>query len=70
MTTSFWKDIAAQLPPEIRQRYAGELKAAERFEEVLDFYIEAWGYARRALAKSGDAAAQRLRTARRLFLSH
>jgi hypothetical protein len=65
--TSFWKDAAASLPPEVRQRYAADLEAAERFEELFDLAIEGWGSARRALAKSCLASAQGLRKAARFL---
>jgi hypothetical protein len=76
--TSFWKNATASLPPEVRHRYAADLEAAERFEELLDLGIEAWGTARRALAKACLAAAQALRktarfldaAAQRLFPAH
>jgi hypothetical protein len=60
-STSFWKNAAASLPPEVRHRYAADLEAAERFEELFDLGIEACGVARRALTKVCLAAAQALR---------
>lgn len=65
MTTSFWKKAAASLPPEIRDRYAAHFEAAERYEHLLDFGIEAWPVARRALAKGCHGAAHALRMAAR-----
>jgi len=41
MTTSFWKDAAASLPPALRDRYAADFEAAERYEHLLEFGIEA-----------------------------
>jgi hypothetical protein len=67
MTTSFWRDAAASLPPAIRNRYAADLAAAERFEHLLEFGIETWRFARRVLAKCCQVAAYALRAAARLF---
>lgn len=77
-STSFWKDAAASLPPEVRRRYAPDFEAAERLDKLLDLGIAAWGIARRVVARSCEAAAQGLRTAarlldaaaRRLFIAH
>jgi hypothetical protein len=67
MTTSFWKEAAASLPPAIRDRYAADLKAAERYEHLIDFGIEGWRIGRRALAKGCQAAAHALRAAARFL---
>ncbi len=71
MTTSFWKNAAASLPPEMRRRYAADFAAAERFEPALDLVIEACGRARSVLAKSFakscQAAARSLRAAARIL---
>jgi hypothetical protein len=61
MTTSFWKDALASLPPGAQRRYASTFEAAERFEILLDLSIEAWGFARDALAKICQAAAHAMR---------
>lgn len=65
MTTSFWKDAAASLPPAVRHRYAANFEAAERYEHLLESGIEAWRIARRALAKCCQVAAGALRAAAR-----
>jgi hypothetical protein len=67
MTTSFWKNAGASLPAAVRQRYAADFEAAERFERLLDLGIDACGFLRRALAKSFQAVAQGLRTAARVL---
>ena len=67
MSTSFWKQAAASLPPEVRRRYAADFEAAERFEYLVDIGIEAWGFARRALAKTCQVAAYALLTAARIL---
>ena len=67
MTTTFWKDAAASLPPEIRHRYTADFEAAERYEQLLDLGIESWGLGRRALAKCCQAAAHALRAGARIF---
>ncbi len=67
MSTSFWKEAAASLPPEVRRRYTANFEAAERFEYLVDVGIEAWGFARRTLAKSCQVAAHTLRTAARIL---
>ena len=51
-STSFWQDALAALPPAIQQRYAAYFEAAERCERNLDFMIDLWGRAKRALARS------------------
>src|SRR6266700_5745135 len=48
MTTSFWKDALASLPPGVQRRYAANFEAAERMEALLDLGIEAWKSARHA----------------------
>jgi hypothetical protein len=65
--TTFWKQIAASLPPEVRVRYARDLEAAERFEHVIDLAIETWNRARRVLGRCCEALAQGLRRTARLF---
>ena len=49
MTGSFWKEAAAKLPLEVKQRHAAAFNAAERYEPLVDWLIEAGGHARRAL---------------------
>jgi hypothetical protein len=67
MTRSFWKDAAASLPPAIRDRYAADFRAAERYEHLFDFGVDAWRMARRGLAKLCQVAASALRAAARFF---
>jgi hypothetical protein len=49
---SFWQDALAALPPAIQWRYAAHFEAAERCERNLEFMIDLWGRAKRALARS------------------
>src|SRR5687768_16164810 len=50
MTGSFWSSAAASLPPHVRRRYAHLFEAAERWEPVIDFLVDACTSAWRALA--------------------
>ena len=52
LSTSFWQDALAALPSTIQWRYAAYFEAAERCERNLDFMIDLWGRAKRALARS------------------
>ena len=38
--TSFWQRAAQSLPPQVRNRYASEFAAAERWEARLDGLVE------------------------------
>jgi len=67
MTTSFWKDALASLPPSAQRRYAADFETAERFEAVLALGIEAWGSARHALAKICRASAHAMRATARML---
>ncbi len=67
MTTSFWKDALASLPPGVQRRYAASFEAAERFEALLDLGVEAWGSAKHALARSCQAAARAMRGTARIL---
>jgi len=67
MTTLFWKNALASLPPSVQRRYAASFQAAERFEALLDLGIEAWGSARHTLAKICQAAARAMRGTARLL---
>ncbi len=77
MTTSFWKNALASLPPSVQRRYAATfeaadrfemlLEAADRFEMLLDLGIEAWGSAKHALAKICRAAARAMRGTARIL---
>src|SRR6267143_312612 len=67
MTTLFWRNALASLPPSVQRRYATTFEAAERFEALLDLAIEVWCFARDAVAKTSRVAAQAMRrTARNL----
>ena len=67
MTTLFWRNALASLPPSVQRRYATAFEAAERFEAVLDMGIEVWCFARDALAKTSRVAGRAMRgTARTL----
>ena len=67
MTTLFWKDALASLPPSVRVRYAASFEAAERFEALLDLGIEAWASGKHALAKICRAAARAMRGTARIL---
>jgi len=67
MTTSFWKDALASLPPSVQRRYAASFEAAEHFEALLDLGVEAWGFAKHALAKICQAAARTMRGTARIL---
>src|SRR5207248_6070158 len=56
MTTSFWKDALASLPPSVQRRYAASFEAAEHFEALLDLGVEAWGFAKHALEIGRDTS--------------
>jgi len=67
MTTLFWRNALASLPPSVQRRYATAFESAERFEAVLDLAIEVWRFAKDALARTGRAAGRAMRgTARTL----
>jgi len=67
MTTSFWKDALASLPPSVQRRYAASFEAAEHFEALLDLGVEAWGFAKHALGKICQAAARAMRGTARIL---
>ncbi len=67
MTTSFWKDALASLPPSVQRRYAASFEAAERYEALLDLGIEAWDSAKHALGKICQAAARAMRGTARIL---
>ncbi len=67
MTTLFWRNALASLPPSVQHRYATAFEGAERFEAMLDLGIEVWGFAKDAIAKTCEVAARAMRgTARTL----
>ena len=53
--TSFWQSAYASLPGPVRERYAADLRAAERWELRMDALIESWSRAKQLF--SGPAAA-------------
>ena len=67
MTKSFWKDALASLPPSVQVRHAASFEAAERFEALLDLGVEAWGFAKHALAKICQAVARAMRGTARIL---
>jgi hypothetical protein len=50
--TKFWRDVAARLPAEVRERHAADLQRAERFELALDGAIEAFARAKAAFVRT------------------
>ena len=67
MTTLFWRNALASLPSGVQRRYASTFEAAERFEILLDLSIEAWGFAKDALARICQVAAQAMRGTARIL---
>jgi len=67
MTTLFWQNALASLPPSVQPRYAASFEAAERFDALLDLGIEGWGSARHSLAKVCQAAAHAMRVTARIL---
>ncbi|HYS50397.1 MAG TPA: hypothetical protein VEM33_00790 [Burkholderiales bacterium] len=67
MTTSFWKDALASLPPSVQVRYAASFEAAEHFDALLDLGSEAWGSAKQGLAKICQASARAMRRTARIL---
>jgi hypothetical protein len=52
LKTAFWRNAAASLPAEIRDRYALDLERAERWELALGRAIEALTRAKSALGRT------------------
>ena len=50
--TKFWRDVAARLPVEVRDRHAADLQRAERWELALDRAIEAFGRVKATFART------------------
>ena len=48
LVTPFWRSAYDSLPANVRQRYAAEFVAAERWELTLRALIEAWTRAKAA----------------------
>ena len=55
LKTAFWRNAAASLPAEIRDRYALDLERAERWELALGRAIEALTHAKSALGRTFHA---------------
>jgi hypothetical protein len=51
LTTKFWKNALAQLPPEIQSRHVHDIEAAERWELRLNALIKIWTHAKIALGR-------------------
>jgi len=49
--TRFWQNAYKSLPPQVRERYAFHLRAAERWELRLDAAVELWSRAAAAAAR-------------------
>jgi hypothetical protein len=47
--TKFWRDAAARLPVEVRNRHLASLQRAERWELALDRFIEGWTRAKNSV---------------------
>ena len=52
LKTAFWKNAAASLPAEIRDRYALDLERAERWELALGRAVEAVARAKVAFERA------------------
>ena len=50
--TKFWRDAAARLPAEVRERHAADLQRAERWELGLERVIETLARAKAAFART------------------
>jgi hypothetical protein len=50
--TKFWRDAAARLPAEVRERHAADLQRAERWELALDRAIEAYARVKAAFGRA------------------
>jgi len=50
-STRFWQKAYESLPPQVRERHAFDLKAAERWELRLGAAIEIWSRAVQAAAR-------------------
>ena len=48
LVTPFWREAYGSLPAHVRDRYLGELVAAERWELTIASLIEAWTRAKNA----------------------
>jgi hypothetical protein len=55
LKTAFWRNAAASLPEEVRDRYVFDLERAERWELALERAVEALARAKAALGRSFQA---------------
>lgn len=55
LKTAFWRNAAASLPTEIRDRYALDIERAERWELALGRTIEVLARAKAALGRTFHA---------------
>src|SRR5258707_11765417 len=61
MTTLFWRNALASLPPSVQRRYATTFETAERFEAMLDLGIEVSRFAKDAIAQTYEVGAHAIR---------
>jgi hypothetical protein len=52
--TKFWRDVAARLPLEVRNRHFADLERAERWELAFDRFIERWTRAKQGWKRVRD----------------
>lgn len=50
--TPFWNNLYQSLPPHVREQYTNEMKAAERWELLIDAFVQLGSRARTALVRS------------------
>ena len=50
--TKFWRDAAARLPVEVRERHLAELQRAERWELALDRAFERFARVKAAFSRA------------------
>ena len=59
VTESFWEKAAASLPPRVRRRYGHLFEAAEQWEPVVEFLVDACAGTSRALARLFNSDSKR-----------
>ena len=67
--SSFWKSAAAALPLHVQRKYAGLFEAAERYEPVVEFIVDACSGAWRAMRFSPAPSPRRHDTPARRTLA-
>jgi hypothetical protein len=50
--TPFWKNLHQSLPPHLQEQYANEMRAAERWELLIDSLVQPVSRAKAALVRS------------------